>query len=99
MATHEYHCRECGIDRTITANPGEAPPVPSHCGQQMAKRFGFSFAEVRKEIHSGGLGHFDSDRKYRSALSRASDEASERIGRAVTYESFDPRDPGQDPTA
>lgn len=99
MATHEYYCHFCGADRLITTRTGESPPTPRCCNHAMAKRFGFSFPRVPIEIASSGLGRFGSMRAYNTARDRHSDEHSERVGRAVTYETFDPRDPTQDPTS
>lgn len=99
MAKHEFHCRTCLETKTIITPAGESPDVPHHCNQRMAKRFGFRFNEVPIEIGSPGLGRFGSMRSYKTARDRHSDEHSERVGRAVTYETFDPRDPDQSPVS
>ena len=99
MPSHHFVCRQCGdkqiIDSTITM-PSPPHPYCHKCHRTYAKVFGFNTTPMQIEI-SSPHGKFGSERAYNTARDQRSAEHSERVGREVTFESFDPRDPDQDP--
>lgn len=77
-------------------------PVPEHpycsrCDHPFAKQFGFSAPPIEIEIHSPNVGKHGSKRSYNTALSKLSDEHSQRVGMDVKYESFSSNDNDQSP--
>ena len=100
MPVHEFVCRGCEDKLVLTSqisDPTPHHPYCNHCKQRYAKVFGFGFNPIQIEINSPAVGKFGSQRSYKTALDRHSDHHSERVGRAITYEAFDPRDSDQDP--
>jgi hypothetical protein len=100
MPIYQYKCNGCGETSDITASIRMPTPNPPHCyscHRVMVRKYSpFGFTPIEIEI-SGPGGKFGSKRAYNTDRDRRSEEHSERVGREVTFESFDPRDPDQDP--
>jgi hypothetical protein len=91
MPLHEFICRDCN-DTLYTQVPiGEDPDTP-YCPihQHLYSRvYSFNAKHIPIEITSSGVGKHGSVRSYKTALSKLSDEHTERIGRQVSYEPID----------
>ena len=101
MPTYQYRCSDCGYTEELViplADPHPSDLLCPTCNGRAKRRFSFGFQSFDIEIHSPNVGKHGSVRSYNTARDRLSAIHEERIGRPVTLESFDARDPDADPT-
>lgn len=102
MPIYQFKCNECGDIAEVQASirfPTPNPPMCTKCSRVMVRKYSpFGMTPIMVEINSPAVGKHGSVRSYKTALDRHSDIHSHRVGREVKYESFDGRDPDQDPT-
>ena len=95
MPIYEYKCRTCGLLQHLNQ------PISSHrpssltcqCGQHAKRVFGFRMGEIFHGHYNPTVGRYVTGKNdFNSALSRASDEASESTGIPHNYVPMDLRD-------
>lgn len=85
MITHDFFCKGCGGKIEVyTESIRDTPVVPYHCGQKAGKDFSsvqIAPGEVVASFWSNGMGEgFDSQRKYKDAMKKRSEELERRTG-------------------
>lgn len=95
MPLYDYRCRVCGTTTELFYDMSRVPQVVTclSCGNSANKTFSFSFLRPMPAHYNPSLGqHISNTRDLNSALSRASDETSERLGHESRFIPIDMRD-------